>query len=47
MLNLFLAKVVEGYTELRKENDAIITPALMDEFLVKWSEFDPEGTGFI
>ena len=36
-----------GYTELREENDAIITPELMDELLDKWAEYDPNATGFI
>lgn len=36
-----------GYTSLRKENDAIITPEDIDVFLDKWAEYDPDGTGFI
>lgn len=47
MLNLILAAVIEGYTELRKENDTILPPELMDKFIDKWSDYDPQGTGFI
>ena len=47
MINLLLAVVVEGYTECRKENDAVITPSQMDDFLNKWSEYDPHGTGLV
>ena len=47
VLNLLLAVVVEGFAESKKENDAVINPAQIDEFLDKWSEYDPQGTGLI
>lgn len=46
-INLFLAVIVEGYIESLKENEAIITPNQMEEFIDKWAEYDPTGTGFI
>lgn len=47
LTNLFLAVVVGGYIESKKENEAVISPAQMDEFLEKWAEYDPQGTGLI
>ena len=47
MLNLILANVIEGYSKLRKENEALLTPSLIKQLLEKWSEYDPKGTGFI
>ena len=47
LVNLFLAIVVGGYIESKKENEAVITPGQMDEFLDKWAEYDPQGTGFV
>ena len=47
MMNLFITVVVEGYSDSVKENEAIITPTQIDEFLMKWSDYDPHGTGFI
>jgi len=47
LINLFLAIVVGGYIESKKENEAVIPPGQMDEFLDKWAEYDPQGTGFV
>lgn len=47
VLNLLLAVVVEGFAESKKENDAVINPSQIDEFLDKWAEYDPKGTGLI
>lgn len=47
MTNLFLAIVIEGYLETLKESDALINPFQMEEIIEKWSEYDPQGTGFI
>jgi len=47
LTNLFLAVVVGGYMESKKENEAVISPAQIDEFLDKWAEYDPQGTGLI
>ena len=46
-MNLLLANVIEGYSKLRKESDALLTPVLINKLLNKWQEFDPKGTGFI
>lgn len=47
VIYLFLAVVIGGYAESKKENEAVITPNQMEEFLDKWSEYDPQGTGFL
>ncbi len=43
-----VAAIIEGYLEqlevdcyfLDKENDAIISPYVLDDFLMNWSEYD-------
>jgi hypothetical protein len=47
IVNLFLAIVIEGFFEILLENEAIINKSQLFEFLIKWSDYDPEGTGFI
>lgn len=47
ILNLLLAVVIEGFRDAKKENDAVINPAEIDEFLEKWAQYDPKGTGLI
>ncbi len=47
MINLFLAVVIEGFMETLKQNQALISPAMADEIIQKWSEYDSEGSGFI
>lgn len=47
LISLFLAIVVGGYVQSKKENEAIISPAQMEEFLEKWAEYDPTGSGLI
>ncbi len=47
MINLFLALVVEGYSDTLAENEAVISPSSLEEFIEKWSEYDPQGTGFL
>lgn len=47
MINLFLAMTIEGYFETQIEEEAVINSYQLKEFLVKWSEYDPEGTGYI
>lgn len=47
MINLFLALVIEGYLETLRENETIISPSMFETLLDKWSEYDPEGTGFL
>lgn len=47
LINLFLAIVVGGYVESKKESEAVISPNQMEEFLDKWAEYDPQGDGII
>lgn len=42
-----MAIVIEGYNDTLKENNAIFNPGQVEELLDKWSQFDPEATGFI
>lgn len=41
LINLFLAAVIGGYVESKKENEAAINPHQMEDFLDKWREYDP------
>lgn len=47
MVNLFLAIVIEGFFETLLEEEAVISSVQMQDFLTKWSEYDPTGSGFI
>ena len=47
ILNLLLAVVIEGFSESKKESDAVINPEQLDQFLEKWAEYDPKGTGLV
>ena len=47
VFNLFLAIVLDCYNEIIKESNAIISQNQIDTFLIKWAEFDHNGTGFI
>lgn len=47
LLNLLLAVAVEGFSESQKEDEAVINPTQLDEFLDRWAEYDPRGTGLI
>lgn len=46
-INLFLAIVIGGYIDSRKENEAIINSKQIEELLDKWAEYDPQGTGIL
>ncbi|CAK63939.1 unnamed protein product (macronuclear) [Paramecium tetraurelia] len=47
MTSLFLAMIIESYQECQLENTAAINPYQLEDFLVKWSDYDPQGTGWI
>ena len=47
IINLFVAIVIEGYFISEHEHVSIINQKHIDELLIKWSEYDPKGTGFI
>lgn len=44
---MFLAVVVEGYSETLKESNAVIDPDKSELILDKYSFYDVNGTGFI
>jgi hypothetical protein len=46
-INLFMAVVIEGYFISENEHESVINQKHIDELLTKWSEYDPNGTGFI
>jgi len=46
-INLFVAVVLEGFSESEKESESIISPELTDLLLEHWSEYDPSGSGWI
>jgi len=41
MMSLFLAMIIESYSDCILENTAIISPSQIDDFLLKWSDYDP------
>ena len=47
IINLFMAIVIEGYFISENEHESIINQKHIEELLLKWSEYDPNGTGFI
>ncbi|CAD8122599.1 unnamed protein product [Paramecium sonneborni] len=47
MTSLFLAMIIESYQECQLENTAAINPYQLEDFLLKWSDYDPQGTGWI
>lgn len=46
-MNLFIAVVLQGYDMSLRENEAELKPSDLNEFVEKWSEYDPTGSGFI
>ena len=46
-MNLFIAVVLQGYDMSLRENEAELKPSDLNEFVEKWSEYDPSGSGFI
>ena len=48
IMNLFVAVVIEGFEESRKDDeDSIINSRQLDTFLEKWSRYDPKAKGWI
>ena len=47
MESLFLAMVIESYSESITENSAVINPYQIDDYLLKWSDYDPQGSGWV
>ena len=44
VMNLYVAVVLECFSESSKENQAAISPNNFEEFVQKWSEYDPNAT---
>lgn len=47
IINLFMAIVIEGFFISEHEHESVINQKNIEEFLDKWSEYDPSGSGFI
>ena len=48
IMNLFVAVVIEGFEESRKDDeDSIINSRQLETFLEKWSLYDPKAKGWI
>jgi hypothetical protein len=47
ILNMFLGAVIDGYSEIRNENDSLIKPQHIEEFIEKWSIYDEKASEFI
>ena len=46
-LNLFIAIILMGYDENKKDQEKPINNEIAELFRDVWSEFDPKGTGLI
>jgi hypothetical protein len=47
MLNLFIAVVLEGFSQVNSQHVGFINSTHFNEFLDKWSFYDKEATGWI
>lgn len=47
LLNLFVAIILEAFSETSKNEDSLIPPAEILNFKKEWAKFDPEGTSMI
>jgi hypothetical protein len=46
-LNLFVAVILNGFTNSNEEEDIEIFKTLISQFKVIWQKYDPQATGFI
>ena len=46
-MSSLIALIVDGYAEVKKEESSEITTDMLEKVVKKWTEFDPEGEGFI
>jgi hypothetical protein len=46
-LNLFIAVILEGFSESSKTEHSLIKQSSLDHFKYLWAKFDPLGAGFI
>mmetsp|Transcript_44960 Transcript_44960/g.43535 ORF Transcript_44960/g.43535 Transcript_44960/m.43535 type:complete len:109 (+) Transcript_44960:219-545(+) len=46
-LNLFVAIILDGYSETQNKESRTFNNDCLNHFLTIWSDFDPEATGFI
>lgn len=47
LLNLFIAVVLQGFSDVQSADMCRITDYHINKFINVWSEFDPDGTSFI
>ena len=46
-LNLFVAIILQSFEEMQKKENQLLNDKNMEKLRECWSDFDPEGTGFI
>jgi hypothetical protein len=46
-MKLFVAVVIEGFSESMKEEERCVNIANSSEFQQKWAELDPQATGWL
>ena len=46
MLNLFVAVIMDNFAFL-SQDESILGPHHLDDFLIAWSEYDPRGRGYL
>ena len=47
LLNVFIAVILEGFSDEKENATATLTEEEFDAFVVTWSMFDPDATCFI
>lgn len=46
-LNLFIAIILEGFKDTADKQNLRVDEIMINKFIDKWCDFDPDGTGFI
>ncbi len=46
-LNLFIAIILQGFTDTNEKDNKIYTQEMADEFASIWSHFDPGASSFL
>jgi Ca2+-binding EF-hand superfamily protein len=47
LLNLFIAVVLQGFSESNEDENLFIKKDQIEIFQNEWKKFDPNGTGYI
>lgn len=46
-LNLFIAIILQKYTETQDNRETVFNPELSENFRDTWAQYDPDATGFL